>query len=34
MKEKVLLDTKMMIYVLENHILDEKISKLTKILYD
>ena len=34
MKEKVLLDTNMMIYLLDDHILDEKISKLTKILYD
>lgn len=34
MKEKILLDTNMMIYLLDNHILDEKISKLTKILYD
>ena len=34
MKEKILLDTNMMIYLLDDHILDEKISKLTKILYD
>ena len=34
MKEKILLDTNMMIYILDDHILDEKISKLTKILYD
>jgi rRNA-processing protein FCF1 len=34
MKEKVLLDTNMMIYLLDDHVLDEKISKLTKILYD
>ena len=34
MKEKILLDTNMMIYILDNHILNEKISKLTKILYD
>lgn len=34
MKEKILLDTNMMIYILDDHVLDEKISKLTKILYD
>ncbi len=34
MKEKILLDTNMMIYLLDDHVLDEKISKLTKILYD
>ena len=34
MKEKVLLDTNMMIYILDDHILDKKISQLTKILYD
>lgn len=34
MKEKILLDTNMMIYLLDDHILDEKISKLTKLLYD
>ena len=34
MKEKILLDTNMMIYILDDHILDEKISKLTKLLYD
>lgn len=34
MKEKILLDTNMMIYLLDDHILDEKISKLTKILYN
>ena len=34
MKEKILLDTNMMIYLLDNHVLDAKISKLTKILYD
>jgi len=34
MKEKILLDTNMMVYLLDDHILDEKISKLTKILYD
>lgn len=34
MKEKILLDTNMMIYILDDHVLDEQISKLTKILYD
>lgn len=34
MKEKILLDTNMMIYLLDNHVLDEKVSRLTKILYD
>lgn len=34
MEEKVLLDTNMMIYILDDHVLEEKISKLTKILYD
>lgn len=34
MKEKILLDTNMMIYILDNHVLDEKISRLTKLLYD
>ena len=32
MKEKILLETNMMIYLLDDHILDENISKLTKIL--
>ena len=34
MKRRVLLDTNMMAYILDNHILDEKISQLTKLLYD
>ena len=34
MKEKILLDTNMMICLLDNPVLDAKISNLTKILYD
>ena len=34
MKERILLDTNMMIYILDDHVLDDKIAKLTKILYD
>ena len=34
MKEKILLDTNMLIYLLDDHILDDKIIKLTKMLYD
>lgn len=34
MKEKILLDTNMLIYILDDHVLDDKIAKLTKILYD
>ena len=34
MKEKILLDTNMMIYILDDHVLNEKVLKLTQILYD
>ena len=34
LKEKILLDTNMLIYILDDHILDEKIINLTKMLYD
>lgn len=34
MKEKILLDTNMLIYLLDDHVLDDKIIKLTKMLYD
>lgn len=34
MKEKILLDTNMLIYLLDDHILEDKIIKLTKMLYD
>lgn len=34
MKKKILLDTNMMIYILDDHVLDDKIVKLAKILYD
>lgn len=34
MKEKILLDTNMLIYLLDNQVLDDKIAKITKALYD
>lgn len=34
MKEKVLLDTNMLVYLLDDNVLDEKITKITKFLYD
>lgn len=34
MKERILLDTNMLIYLLDNQILDDKVAKITKALYD
>lgn len=34
MKEKILLDTNMLIYILDDNILNDKIAKITKTLYD
>ncbi len=34
MKEKILLDTNILIYLLDDNILDSKVAKITKTLYD
>lgn len=34
MKERILLDTNMLIYLLDNEVLDDKVAKITKSLYD
>ncbi len=34
MKEKILLDTNMLIYLLDNQVLDDKVARITKALYD
>lgn len=34
MKERILLDTNMLIYLLDNEVLDDKVAKITKLLYD
>ena len=34
MKEKILLDTNMLIYILDDNILNDKVAKITKTLYD
>ena len=34
MKERILLDTNMLIYLLDNEVLDNKVAKITKSLYD
>jgi len=34
LKERILLDTNMLIYLLDNEVLDDKVAKITKSLYD